>query len=159
LLPNMKVVDIKFGKSDALFYGSIRKLYCSIPIDFPIYGSAGYIGSIHSLQSRYCQNYTQSGRCKSNSPCVLTKNVYPKLTTTITGAVSCGGLLLSGMKIVDINSSSPTTYTTDSSGGFLITLKLTSQYTADLVISDPNAVYNNDTVTVTVNPVMQRYFQ
>ncbi len=83
---------------------------------------------------------------------VLTKSVNPKLTTTITGSVSCNGLLLSGLKIIDINSTSQVAYYTDSTGGFTITLKLTSQYIADLVISDPTLTYSNDTVAVTVNP-------
>ena len=152
LLPNMKVVDINSASQTPYFTDQFGNY--TVPFQLiSQYTAALVISDPSTVYSPDTVKITLSpGDAKVIPLVVLTKNVYPKLTTTITGAVSCGGLLLSGMKIVDINSSSPTTYTTDSSGGFLITLKLTSQYTADLVISDPNAVYNNDTVTVTVNP-------
>ncbi len=81
-----------------------------------------------------------------------TQVVTGSTTSTIVGTVTYNNQALPGIKIVDVNSATQTTYTTDSTGTFTITLKLTAQYTASLVLSDPSLVYNNDTVSVTLNP-------
>jgi len=60
--------------------------------------------------------------------------------------------LLSGIKFVDINSANQTTYTTDAFGSFYVYESAGSLYTARLVFSDLMAVYNSDTVTVTLKP-------
>jgi hypothetical protein len=93
------------------------------------------------------------GNAKNLPMISLTKNTSPKVITTITGTVSYNGQLLSGMKVVDVNSANPVASFTDASGNFTISLQLSAQYTARLVVTDPLATYNPDTsASILLNP-------
>ena len=93
------------------------------------------------------------GDTKTLPRIVLTKNTNPKVATTITGTISYNGQLLSGIKVVDINSANPVACFTNTSGYFynftpiIVPLYCASGHNRSL------ATYNPDTsALIILNP-------
>ncbi len=153
LLAGMNVVDISSANQTVYTTNAYGSFTVTLQLT-STYVAHLVISDPNSIYTNYMDTVTINPGVAMTLPLIVLKKSKTATTiTTITGTVSDSThQLLSGMKVVDINSVNQTTKITDAFGSFTDTLKLTAPYTAKFVISDPNLLYNNDTVLVTVNP-------